>query len=52
MHTSQLLRHQAGIIPNNLALVSAHQNDLRWTYQELDQRVDKCAAALIELGMQ
>ncbi len=51
MHTSQLLRHQANAIPSSLALVSAHQN-VRWSYQELDQRVDTLASALIELGMQ
>jgi fatty-acyl-CoA synthase len=36
--------------PNNEALVSRHQN-LRLTYQELQQQVNQCARGLIKLGL-
>ena len=35
-----------------MAIISHHQNDLRWTYEELNQRADQCASALIAMGMQ
>ena len=37
--------------PNNESLVVAHQN-IRWTYLQLKQQVDKCARALITLEIQ
>ncbi|HEX3318851.1 MAG TPA: AMP-binding protein [Solirubrobacteraceae bacterium] len=36
--------------PDRDALVSCHQ-DLRWSYAELDERVDRAAAALIAAGL-
>ena len=37
--------------PDADALVSCHQ-DLRWSYAELDERVDRAAAALIAAGLE
>jgi len=39
-----------GQFGNNEALVSRHQ-EIRWTYRELKDRVDKLAASLIRLGL-
>jgi fatty-acyl-CoA synthase len=37
--------------PDNLALISRHQN-VRWTYQQLQAQVHRCAKALLHLGVQ
>ena len=36
--------------PNNEALVSVHQ-DIRWTYSELKEKVDRCAKALLTFNV-
>ena len=37
--------------PDNDALIVYHQN-IRWTYQQLQQEVDQCARAFMTLGLQ
>ncbi|BCL78705.1 AMP-binding protein [Ktedonobacteria bacterium brp13] len=37
--------------PTNLALISCHQQ-IRLTYRELQEQVDRCARALVHLGLQ
>ncbi|OJJ19517.1 AMP-binding protein [marine bacterium AO1-C] len=37
--------------PNNDALIVYHQN-IRWTYQQLQQEVDQCARAFMTIGLQ
>lgn len=37
--------------PDKLALISAHQN-VRWTYRELQQKVNQLASTLIRMGLQ
>ncbi|MEC5209947.1 fatty-acyl-CoA synthase [Psychrobacter sp. PL15] len=37
--------------PERAALVSRHQN-IRWTYQELQQQVNQLASAIIEMGLE
>ncbi|HEX4625135.1 MAG TPA: AMP-binding protein [Solirubrobacteraceae bacterium] len=44
------LARTAAAYPDADALVSCHQG-LRWTYAELDERVDRAAAALIAAGL-
>ncbi len=36
--------------PDNLALISRHQN-IRWSYRQLQQQVDRCAQALLAIGV-
>jgi fatty-acyl-CoA synthase len=38
-------------VPDNEALVSRHQN-IRWSYKELQAKVEDCAKALIAIGVQ
>ena len=45
------LARTAAAHPDADALVSCHQG-LRWTYAELDERVDRAAAALIAAGLE
>ncbi len=45
------LQVTAETYPEQEALVVRHQ-DVRWTYQELNRRVDDCAAGLIALGFE
>ena len=45
------LQVTAETYPEQEALVVCHQ-DVRWTYQELNRRVDDCAAGLIALGFE
>jgi fatty-acyl-CoA synthase len=45
------LARTAAAHPDADALVSCHQ-DLRWSYAELDERVDRAAAALIAAGLE
>ena len=45
------LQVTAETYPGQEALVVCHQ-DVRWTYQELNRRVDDCAAGLIALGFE
>jgi fatty-acyl-CoA synthase len=45
------LARTAAAAPDADALVSCHQ-DLRWSYGELDERVDRAAAALIAAGLE
>ena len=37
--------------PNNDALIVYHQ-DIRWTYQQLQQKVNECARAFMTIGLQ
>ncbi len=46
-----LLAETASRLPNNEALVSQHEN-VRWTYADLDERVNETAAGLISLGLE
>lgn len=46
----QTLANSASIYAERTALVVKHQN-VRWSYRELQQRVDECAAALLGLGL-
>ena len=46
-----LLAKAARRWPDTEALVSIEQG-IRWTYAELDRRVDECAAGLLALGLQ
>lgn len=48
---SGLLSETTSKFPDEEALVVAHQ-DVRWTYSELDRRVDSVAAGLVALGLQ
>ena len=46
-----LLAETARRFPNNEALVSQHE-DVRWSYAELDERVNETAACLVSLGLE
>src|SRR4029453_13725727 len=46
-----LFDRTATLYANNEALVSRHQN-LRYTYRQLQAEVDRCARALIALGVE
>ena len=46
-----LLKQTAARWPDELALVVPHQ-DIRWTYRELQQKVDALAAGLIATGLE
>ena len=37
--------------PERMALISRHQN-IRWTYQQLQQKVNQLASAIIEIGLE
>ena len=51
VHTSELLRNVTARAPQSMALISRHQGQ-RWTYEELNQRVDQVAISLLEMGHQ
>ncbi len=46
-----LFDQTAARYPDNEALIVRHQN-IRWTYKELQARVDDCARALLALGIE
>jgi len=48
--TEDLLAHRAGTTPDRVALVDADDGE-RWTYRELDDRVDRRAGALAHHGV-
>lgn len=46
-----LFDQTAAQYPSNEALIVYHQN-IRWTYQQLQEKVNECARALITIGLQ
>ena len=50
-HISERLRNVTKLFPRNLALISHHQN-IQWSYEEFNERVDSVAKGLIALGLE
>lgn len=49
-HISQRLRSTTQKYPDNIAIISQHQN-IKWTYEEFNQKVDTVAKGLVALGL-
>ena len=47
---SDLFDQTVTTYPDHLALISRHQQ-IRWSYRELQEQVNRCARALLHLGV-